>query len=30
MAASDVERLRGRWHDALARAKGWLAAGEHV
>jgi len=30
MAASDVARLRGRWHDALARAKGWLDAGEHV
>jgi glycerol kinase len=27
MAASDVERLRGRWHDALDRAKGWLGAG---
>ncbi len=30
MAASDVERLRGRWHDALGRAKGWLDAGAHV
>jgi glycerol kinase len=30
MAAADVERLRGRWHDALARAKGWLMAGTHV
>ena len=30
MAASDVERLRGRWHDALGRATGWLDAGAHV
>ena len=30
MAASDVERLRGRWHDALGRATGWLNAGAHV
>ena len=30
MAATDVERLRGRWHDALGRAKGWLDAGAHV
>jgi glycerol kinase len=30
MPASDVERLRGRWHDALGRAKGWLDAGAHV
>jgi len=30
MASSDVERLRGRWHDALDRAKGWLNAGAHV
>ena len=30
MAAADVERLRGRWHDALGRAKGWLNAGAHV
>ena len=30
MAAADADRLRGRWHDALERAKGWLHAGEHV
>ena len=30
MAAADVERLRGRWHDALGRAKGWVNAGAHV
>jgi glycerol kinase len=30
MAAPDVERLRGRWHDALGRAKGWIDAGAHV
>ncbi|MFO7692816.1 MAG: glycerol kinase GlpK [Vicinamibacterales bacterium] len=30
MAASDVERLRGRWHEALGRAKGWLEGGAHV
>ncbi len=30
MAAADVERLRGRWHDALGRAKGWINAGAHV
>ena len=30
MAEADVARLRGRWHDALDRAKGWLNAGAHV
>jgi len=30
MASADVERLRGRWHDALERAKGWLSAGAQV
>ena len=30
MDAADVDRLRGRWHDALDRAKGWLNAGAHV
>jgi glycerol kinase len=30
MPAADADRLRGRWHDALERAKGWLNAGAHV
>ncbi len=30
MDAADVDRLRGRWHDALGRAKGWLNAEAHV
>ena len=27
MAGADVDRLRGRWHEALGRSKGWLGAG---
>jgi glycerol kinase len=30
MPASEADRLRGRWHDALARSKGWISAGAHV
>ena len=30
MPAAQVERLRSRWQDALARAKGWIAAGAEV
>ena len=30
MPAPEAERLRGRWHDALDRAKGWINAGSHV
>jgi glycerol kinase len=30
MAPAESERLRGRWHDALARAKGWLDTGAPV
>jgi glycerol kinase len=30
MAPAEVQRLRGRWHAALDRAKGWLDAGAHV
>jgi len=30
MPASDADRLRGRWHDALGRSKGWIVAGAHV
>jgi glycerol kinase len=30
MDASDADRLRGRWHDALGRAKGWIPVGEQV
>jgi glycerol kinase len=30
MPASEADRLRSRWHDALERAKGWLDAGAHV
>jgi glycerol kinase len=30
MAPAEAERLVGRWHDALDRAKGWLNAGAHV
>ncbi len=30
MAAADADRLRGRWHDALGRAKGWIPAGGQV
>jgi glycerol kinase len=30
MPASDAERLSGRWHDALARSKGWISAGAHI
>jgi glycerol kinase len=30
MPEPEAGRLRDRWHDALARAKGWLNAGEHV
>jgi len=30
MPASDADRLRGRWHEALGRSKGWITAGAHV
>jgi glycerol kinase len=30
MPASEADRLRGRWHDALARSKGWISAGAQV
>jgi glycerol kinase len=30
MPAPEAERLRGRWHDALDRAKGWINTGSHV
>jgi glycerol kinase len=29
MAGAEAERLRGRWHEALERSKGWLGAGAH-
>jgi glycerol kinase len=30
MPASEADRLRSRWHDALARSKGWIIAGANV
>jgi glycerol kinase len=30
MPAGDAARIRGRWHAALERAKGWLDRGEQV